>query len=58
MTETSKPRTAEPLYQFQTINHHGSFLNYGPPTRTEQWCENRRRGNGIEGQHYRFVRVN
>lgn len=55
MTKTKK---VEALYQFQVINHHGSFLNYGPPTRTEAWCEQRRRGNGFEGQHYRFVRVN
>lgn len=57
MTNAAKA-TGQALYQFQVINHHGSFLNYGPPTRTAEWCENRRRGNGFEGQHYRFVRVN
>lgn len=58
MANTAKTtRTA--LYQFQTINHHGSFINYGPATRTEEWCNERRdRGRGVEGQHFRFVRVN
>lgn len=51
-------KMTEARYQFQVINNHGSFLNYGPATRTEQWCEERRRRGGVEGQHYRFVRVN
>lgn len=52
-----KTKTVEPLFQFQTINHYGSFINYGPPTRTAEWCNKRRDGAGFEGQHYRFVRV-
>lgn len=54
---------SETLFQLQVINHHGSFLNYGRPKTAEQVEQNRRereaRGSlAVEGQHYRFVRVN
>jgi len=59
MTMAAKRSDTPALFQYQTTNHHGSFINYGPPTRDAAWCNWKRdTSNGTENRHYRFVRVN
>ena len=51
------PRSEAPLFQFYTINHHGSWILYGQPKTAEQCEAIRRTSNGFEGQHYKFETV-